>query len=380
MKVVREKARDWDVVRNPEQLRTLLEDKLATTVFHLKRTLPPAEFNPGGPVEDGFVYYYAEQVELSDQLTLYTTLKRQLEVDFEVVRSPEPGAIVLRPSLGRIGKVNRAYPRVDKVEGVTAANFQVSKSEVATDITRPQVANQVIFNEFERRLHREFPGLRIYDYADRNRPPETRHLNKLTRAILVEDTDNPESYESRGDEFVDYRKILEEEGNFDKVRRSYKEDHVKSVLVKPLVIETGDRSVPIAFMHCVSRGDTVLDLAAHRRWQELSGEIIARIGDANLLTVPDRQAVINVSEGGVALQVTNADLRKYIPLQRQITFDLIFRLQAPLRFQGKIVHIEDFGDYLRVGVDLEGSAHTDSRTDVKVRLKNLIQTAMSRIG
>ena len=381
IKVIREKPREWDVIRNAGQLQSLLEGKLASTSFHMKGTLPPAEFNPGGAVDGGFMFYYADQLEIPETVVLYATLKRHLEIEFAKVSEPESGAIVLRPVAGRIGRANRAYPRVENVEAVVSAgHFQVSKNEVVIDNTRAQVANQVIFNEFERRLNAEFPGLKIHDFASRNRPPETRFLNKITQSILVEDTGNPESYASRGPEFFDYRAALVEAGTFDEVRRRYTEDHCTAILIMPLAIETPDGAVPIAFMHCQARGDFRLDLAAHRRWTELSNDIIQRIGDANLLTVKERQGVINVSEGGVALRIDHPDLRKYVPAQRWVTFDLVFRLQAPMRFQGRVVHVEDHGTHLRVGVDIEGSGHSDFRTDVKQRLKNLIQTARSQTG
>ncbi len=381
IRVLREKPREWDVIRNADQLRTLLQEKLASRTFFLKGSVPPAEFNPGGAVEGGFMFYYADQVELPDSIVLYATLKRHLEIEFIKVSQPEAGAVVLDPVVGRIGRVNRMYPRLENVEAVVSAgHFQVSKSEIIIDNTRSQVANQVIFNEFERRLNQEFPGMKIYDFADRSRPPETRLLNKSTQSILVEDTSSPESFASRGPEFFDYGHALTEAGTFDEVRRRYSEDHVTAVLCMPLLIETPERAVPIAFMYCVARGEFRLDLSAHRRWLELSTEIIQRIGDANLLTVKEKQGVINVSEGGVALRIDHPDLRKYLPNQRWMNFDLVFRLQAPLRFQGRVVHVEDYGTHLRVGVDLEGSAHSDARTDVKQRLKNLIQTARSQIA
>ena len=381
IKVIREKAREWDVIRNAEQLQTLLKTKLASTTFYMKGTVPPAEFNPGGAVDGGFMFYYADQLELPDTVVLYTTLKRHLELELTKVSEPEGGAVVLMPTVGRIGRANRAYPRVENVENVVSAgHFQVSKNEVVIDNTRAQVANQVIFNEFERKLNSEFPGIKIYDYADRNRPPETRFLNKITQSILVEETGNVESYDSRGPEFFDYGAALREAGRFDEVRRRYTEDHCTALLVMPLAIETADGAVPIAFMHCLARGEFRLDLATHRRWMELSKDIIQRIGDANLLTVKARQAVINVSEGGVALRIDQPELIKYLPGQRWVNFDLVFRLQAPMRFQGRVVHVEDHGTHLRVGVDLEGSGHSDSRTDVKMRLKSLIQTARSQTG
>ncbi len=93
------------------------------------------------------------------------------------------------------------------------------------------------------------------------------------------------------------------------------------------------------------------------------------------MNVKDKQRVLNISEGGVGLAFDNPDLMKYLPHQSQITFDLVFRLQAPMRFRGKVVHIMNMGDHFVTGVDLEGSAHSDARKSNTERLQSLIRMA-----
>src|SRR5690606_1346491 len=151
-----------------------------------KGTSPPAEFNPGGPSDQGIVFYYPDNEDLGETVTLFLSLNRQLEIDFNVVHKPEPGTAMLAPKSGRLAKYARAYPRlVNRGKLASGAHFQVSKNEVIIDNRRPQVANKVIFGEFERQLGHEYPGLKIFDFADRERPSITTFLNKSTRSILI---------------------------------------------------------------------------------------------------------------------------------------------------------------------------------------------------
>ena len=381
MKVVMEERRDWDFIREPEKVEYLLKNKIPDTTLFMKGVSPTAEFNRGEATSEGFGFYCSPDLDLSvgDKVTLYTTLKRQLEIDFEVTKVVEPGTLIMSPREARIGKSNRSSPRIpNKNELVSAANFLISKNEIIIDNTRPQISNKVIFNEFERRLSGEFPGLKIYDYADRDRPQATKYLNRSEKAVLVEDCAKPDSYTSRGEDFEDYKDLLTDDNKFEATQRQYVEDHINSVMAMPLLYETPMKKVPIAFMYCEARGEHRFGLESHARWREMAAEIIQRIADSNTLTVKDRQKVVNISEGGVALEIDNPELMKYLPNQSIITFDLVFKLQAPMRFQGKVVHISQNSNSLIAGVDLEGSAHSTSKTDSRDRLKSLINMAVNQ--
>ncbi len=372
-------SRDWDYIREKDKLNYLLLEKLKTVRFYLKETDPPAEFYIGEQSGDGIIFHCPPDVEVLDRLTLYSTLKRQVEIDFTVVDRPEPGSLLLKPDEGRISKFDREFPRfTNDSDAIHAANFQVSKSEIAVDHTRSHVANKVIFSEFEKRLHSEFPGLKIYEYGTRERPQATKYLNKKKDVILVPNVSDFATYRSSGEGVVDYYDMLETEDEMlpEKVRKAYLERQLQSVLVQPVLYEMANgTSLPIAFFYLeVKQGAEPLDMAAVERLKDVGEDIIHRIEDASLITVKDKQAVINISEGGVALEFTQPDLVKYVPQRRTITFDLVFRMQAPLRFRGKVCHIHEAGPgRIVVGVNLDGTGHSDFRTGTRDRLRSLIR-------
>ena len=176
---------------------------------------------------------------------------------------------------------------------------------------------------------------------------------------------------------LDFRELLEdeEEGLAERKRREYEDRQIQSLLVMPILYETHDgRQIPIAFFYVESpRGETI-GLDELNQLKEQCEEIVHRIEDASLITVKERQNVINVSDGGVALELDHPDLVKYVPYRKSITFDLIFRMQAPLRFRGTVRHIHKSGPTsIIVGLNLEGSGHSDFRTGTRDRLSSLIR-------
>ncbi len=376
--VLVEKEREWDFVRERDRILFVLRERLQTANFFLRHTDPPAEFYRGEATDDGFLFHCSPELVLKTPITLFTTQKRQIEIDFEVRGEREPGVVELAPIEARIARVERRYPR-HRVSNQTlhAANFQISKSEITVDPTRPQVANKVVYAEFEKQLGQHIPGLKIYEYAQKDRPEETLLLNKKTEGIFVPESGDPESWRGKAPGCLDYAALLEEEerGLSDRRRRQYADRSIQSLLAIPILYTMPDgRKQPIAFFYCETRrGLPPLTSTAIGRLQDANQDIIDRIEDANLISIKDRQAVVNISEGGVALEITNNELLKYLPQRNTLTFDLVFRMQAPLRFRGAVCHLFRAGPQtMIVGLNLEGSGHSDFRKGVRERLKSLV--------
>ena len=163
MKVIVNGKRDWEVLRDPQKLTYLIDNKLEGRALFLKHSVPPAEFSRE-PSEDGVVtFYYAPNIPIEGNFTLFLTLNRQIELDFQVEEILEPGHLKARPVEVRIGKAMRAFPRISVGEDlVHVTNFRVSKNEIAPNNTKMQITNQVIFNEFEKRLGARFSGLKVH--------------------------------------------------------------------------------------------------------------------------------------------------------------------------------------------------------------------------
>lgn len=338
MKVIVRSKRDWEVIREPEKLNYLLDKKLEGRALFLKHSVPPAEFSRE-PSENGIItFYYAPNIPIEGNFTLYLTLNRQIELDFHVEEILEPGHLRARPVEVRIGKAVREFPRIEvKDESAYVTNFRVSKNEISPNNTKLQITNQVIFSDFEKRLGARFAGMKIHA-----------------------------PYEAK---FPEYLKTFQgHEGS--KVNTPQGPGFAQPVVYES---ESGEKA-NIAYM-VVPRE---LDAVGQQELANAADEMIKRIIDANTFLVKEKQKVINISEGGIAILFTNEDLKKYVPMRKWITFDLIFRMQAPLRLHGAVRHMEELppvsgeGEQVLAGLDFQGLGHTDFRKGSRNRLKSLL--------
>ncbi|MCE9597698.1 MAG: hypothetical protein K8S54_07000 [Spirochaetia bacterium] len=103
MTILREKKRDWDMLRETEKINYVLRDKLKTKPFFLKGTQPPVEFVMGDITDEFVEFFTLPGLAPRNQITLYLTVNRHIEVDFEVKEIRED-RWMLRPTMARNGR------------------------------------------------------------------------------------------------------------------------------------------------------------------------------------------------------------------------------------------------------------------------------------
>lgn len=371
MELLRDTKRDWEILKEEEKIRYVLTEKLRSQHFHLKGTDPPLTFSMGEFTPAGIEFFPPMDLEAPSELTLYLTVKRHIEIDFRVVEV-KSDRWVLFPVLARISKAVRMHPRIIPKEGdVYAANFKISKNELGGDLGRLQIASQVVLRDLEKQLASDYPGLRIYLNSDRDRPPDMRPLDRLMTPLVIRDTRDAAAYDVPVEDST-FRQKLEELRLFEQARLRLSD--ARGLIVFPITLEEKEQSHLVAHMHVPIRQPDVDYAMILQDLAEKSGAVVERIRELNMVSIKDKQRVADVSLGGVALEVTNPELLKYVPTSDRITFDLIFKMQAPLRFQGKITHVAAVdGTTMKAGINIEGSGHSDAKKSVQDRLGSLLQ-------
>ncbi|MBL8022526.1 MAG: DUF1577 domain-containing protein [Leptospirales bacterium] len=373
MTILREKKREWDMLRETEKITYVLRDKLKTRPFFLKGTQPPVEFVMGEITDNSIEFFTMPGLPARTQITLYLTVNRHIEVDFDVKEIREDRWI-LWPTQARIGRAVRAHPRYMTRDGaVYATNFKVSKNEIGADFSKLQIASQVVLRDHEKQIAEEFPGLKFYLPNDKERLPELKPLENVNTPVIIKDTQDPAAYEiPLGDST--YKKQLEMARAFENVRLRL--SGTASFIVFPVNIEEKGKTYLIAHIYLPLKNPGADFEKILATLTEKCDTITERIREVNMITIKEKQRVHDISLGGLGLEITNEDLKKYVPLSDRITFDLIFKMQAPLRFQGKICHVasDDEGEKFVAGIDIEGSGHSDYRKSNQERLNTMIQT------
>ncbi len=376
--------RDWEFVGFPEQIGELLSRTLKDVPLYLKGADACARFDSAGRENGVFLFHYPGNIEFSERvITLYATLNRQLEIDFEIREFRGANDLMLTPLRARIGKRTRNFPRYKtgcepgSGDFVQAANFQLHRpAGVQASGGSTPVAQRILLREFERTAAGDFPGLRIFDHGDRERPLETDLLNK-GGAIFVSDTLRPDCFASIGPGFLDYRAALDDQDAFVSRMRRYRDERIRSLAVLAVPHPAHPRGRPMAFIH-YGRRDHVMEAEECERLRSLAGEISRSLSAVHTVQVMEKQGIVNISEGGVALKITRPEIVDCLRTRENVNFDLLFRMQAPMRFQGRVAHMKEMGDHVVLGIGFEGTAASATRTDNKERLRALLRMGLEQ--
>lgn len=336
LKLLKDAPREWQVLRDRAAVINLIENKLHRRSLYLKGSQPPAEFTPGLRTGESIEFYCSPTLELPKTIVLFLTLNRQLEVDFTLQEVKEPGHLILVPEQARIGSAQRSSPRyeIKDPDLVVATNFRISTNKIAPNNTKLQITTQVIFPEFEKTLSAELPGVRVILAGDPRMPPE---LSGKAHHEAAEVTIGGQLH-----------------------------------FAQPVLVQDQDHLTLLAFI-VIPAPPGGISRSLQIRADELADDLLQKVIDANTTLLKDRQRIVNISEGGVALEIDNDILRKNLPLRDWFTFDLLFKMHAPIRFYGNIRHIAKKGENLIVGIDLSGQGHSEYRKGTREVFRTLLQ-------
>ena len=130
-------------------------------------------------------------------------------------------------------------------------------------------------------------------------------------------------------------------------------DHINSIICFPLVNRTPQgRTRTIAFMHYEAKNNKKADLSDYRNLKQVEPQITARVRDASTLSFNKKQPVLNVSLGGVAVSITDENLKKQMVIRSNVVFDLLFRREGSLTLSGRPSYAKHIGSNFVVGIDL----------------------------
>lgn len=104
-------------------------------------------------------------------------------------------------------------------------------------------------------------------------------------------------------------------------------------------------------------------------YKEMEEIFNSRMGDSNTKSLDKRQNILNISEGGILLEVTDPELIQSFLHKPVFTADITFKMQAPLRFAFHIRHISQVGEIYHVGAEIVGS--NDAKANMTLLKKNM---------
>ncbi|TGK81655.1 DUF1577 domain-containing protein [Leptospira noumeaensis] len=281
--------------------------------------------------------------------TIQATPQFHVEVDYELINQKDNlllGKIIDR----RQTYTTRQDPRNEKVRGnAVASNFLVAKTNI--DFSKlTGVSSQVILSDIQRTVLKNYPQSKVVFLSGTIHSDEIDLMKEHKKPIFILDTETFESYPS--EDVFDPKKTFEDEFLLDDKIQEYKKKKISSYIYYPLFIQMKDMHF-FAYLSLETERtgipSEVLDL-----FKEVERTFQERIMDSNTHILDIKQNVLNVSRGGVALEVNDMEIIKALKVKPTFTLDINFKLQAPIRMAIELRHLEEVNDYYRLGGRITG--------------------------
>lgn len=282
-------------------------------------------------------------------------LARYLELHCTFVKQISPHKIQIHVDKVLIAKKERLSPRFTITEDglVNVTNIVSSKTIIEANMFNIPTLVRVNFEDYRKRMMARSgePGtMDIYKSGLERKFDVVKSSQKI---LFIKDATNSESYRSDAEGFVNYEDEIDEQ--VDKLAMAARDKKIKSELIVPILYKNElEEIIPIGYYWLQTKDKFITDDDLSF-YQTQIAEMIERIKDANLMTTVEKFPVLDLSATGLKLRIANSSLVETLPKQKGILLELVFKLQTPFRFFGKIAWAkkEDSGDLL-VGVEFSG--------------------------
>ncbi|EPG65274.1 DUF1577 domain-containing protein [Leptospira wolffii] len=366
--------RVWDTIRDPQKIEYILKEYVHNNGLFLKENPLKQELQILQTASDGKIHLRIdpEYVNEEGEITVYKTLSKHMEIGFRVQSvNHDDGVVICVPEYIRIAKDGRILPRVEGLAGkVVAHRFHTLKKD--QDSTKVLgTSGQILLTDLHRNILADYPFSRLVFPTGKELNPEQELSKRSGKAIFVKDAITLESLskeEAPGFDLMDLRKELDEELLLEDRMKAYRLGKIQAFAVYPIYYRDPLGPKLLALGYAETK-DKQLDPEILKKFKELEDIFNERIEDSNTLDLDVRQNVVNASEGGILLEVTESQLVESFLHKPFFTADLTFKMQAPLRFAFKIRHISQIGEIYLVGAEIVGS--NDAKANMTLLKKNL---------
>ncbi len=289
------------------------------------------------------------------KIKIFTSIsERYVEFELDVIKEAgqeyPPNSYLVQMTNSSLALAKREFPRINftehKPEVINIAVMKVKETQAAF---LKSLSVKMIIDQFVEKLS-EYDQKKVYYSSDDTIPPEVQVVIKTGQTLLIPNLDAPS----------DYIKDFGEKGTALKNEIDTKINNLKtnnkSLLVKPVhyypLIGKGFNA---AYMHLSTREREIgeADLTSTDDFME---DLSEKIRNGNCIDSKSKGNVLDVSEGGVKIQLFDENLVKKLVSQDVLTFEMEFIEDNPLKVSGRIVYIyKDKDNSYHIGIDFEGS-------------------------
>ncbi|AKP26167.1 DUF1577 domain-containing protein [Leptospira interrogans] len=295
---------------------------------------------------------------LNSHVTLAKLLAKYVELSCEVIDEKPNNQFILSVSEISIASKERSLNRIVPPEGtVWITNIRTSKTTIDANLFNIPTSVKVNFADYETKLKSKYDFLKVDVFGTIG---DKFDLVKKTRKILyISNTQKEQSYAAYNQEdFIDYAAELGDEEDVHKRIIEYANQKIKSELIVPVIyLSHEEQAIPIGFVHAQNRNREI-DILEVMEIKTLTFEMVDRIRESNTILVKERFPIVNISTGGLKVKINHPDLNQDFIKRAGFTFDIFFKMQAPLTAFGVIRSVtKDTEGNLYVGLSIEGNSY-----------------------
>ena len=371
--------RELEYLYSADKIQHLLARHLKGRTMFLKGQDPPAEALVHEFDLNNRILLESRKVTLEAEmkLQLFRILGRYIELHCEVLKVSGDHKYSIQVVSAAIAKKERSNLRVPlPADQAYITNILASRHTIDTDTLTIPTSVKVGFGEYEQILKRDFENVRIDTFGKRGTWLD--QVKKHSKAIYTPDTEDPHTYRPSDDRCLDASALLGQK--LQQKIIEYRNHKVRAEAIVPVIYMTHDRSaIPIGYIHVQSK-KAPFSAGTLERLYNASADMVEKIRGSNTVMIKEKQQVLNVSRGGFRVRITHDELRTYLARQNGFTFDLVFRMQAPITLFGQIRSQKRMASgELLLGVQIAGNSDESSYKRFLGNVDKLEQETKARL-
>lgn len=347
--------RELDLLDSTNKISLLLRKYLIGKIMYVKNFAPPVEAKvlqsdskcniilemPGPALEDG------------DSVTLFRTLGRYIQLNCTVVKH-KGDRYQLNIQNAYIAKKERKYLRLTAdQDNIYITNIRTSKYSLDASMYSIPTSVKVNFSMNEQKLKQreDFAKIEVFPKND----DLLNEIKKTGKILLLRDTGEKDAYKPSSDDFFDYAGFLG-----DKIQRKmdeYRVAGIRSEIIYPIKYTNEEEHlVNLGYIHIQNKFKSY-DESRLPQLKEMTDGMMEQIRISNTVLIQKKQKVLNISRGGLKISISDQELKEYLTRQGGFSFDLVFKMQAPVTLYGLIRSINlDPSDEMVLGVQISGNS------------------------
>ncbi len=176
-------------------------------------------------------------------------------------------------------------------------------------------------------------------------------VKRSKKYIHIENTSDESSFTSKNENQIDVEDQINQE--ISTMIRKYKDEKILSEIIYPIVyINHSRQSIPLGYIWIRSK-EKHLSTDTIEKLSELAKEMVARIKESNTVMTTEKFQILDISNNGVCVKITNPHLIQTLPKHTGFVFDIYIRMQGYFKVFGAVRWISyDSSGNLILGLEL----------------------------